>query len=321
MKIKYTFQVEGTFRLDRPKRFLADDGALVSVGLTRERLLRQVFIVYDVSPPYEQATLRPSSEEGVAGEITIPDPPRYDDALKVAARLEAKLAVFGVERIYAQCGGFEWVGETEEERLLARRLGSFHQSPGVPPEAFPVWRLGVFRAALRAPEVGPAFQFLLAYYRAGWTEVKRFRYVEAYFFFFLFIDALFAESNTKNNLMLAAFLRSAEFVGAVRAEIKNANSKGAGHGLTEQEAISKLVDTRGRLFHNPAKRSNKWNPDVQSTHAEDAMFLARVCGRVVRSRVWGARGERFPAFPTVADAGHAAYAGFLDAERALELGL
>ena len=97
MKIKYNFHVEGTFRLGTPRRFFFQD-ATVSVQLTNKSVLRKIFITFDVHGSFELPKILESGEEGIAGEIVIPQPPRADDARSIAARLEDKLSVFGVER-------------------------------------------------------------------------------------------------------------------------------------------------------------------------------------------------------------------------------
>ncbi len=315
MKIRYTFRVEGTFRLAKSRDIvLPDQNAILTPVLSTSRILKALSLTFPLGEPFELPTFRASAEPSIAAEIEIPLAPHQDSASECARRIEAYLSPLGVTAIDTEQPGVKWIPESEEDR---RRLSliSMSSEPGVPDGAHPVWRDAVLKKASRLPAPDTALHAQLGFFRSGWAQIKRFRYVEAYFLLFFFIEGLFGQGKIKTKPLEASFLASTELLNAILyAQAKRTSQRkqmDEWANLSAAEAVKKLITLRGFIAHNSSKRKEKWHPDEQSTHAADTMFLLDVATQIVTCRLWGERAEAMPAFPTVADEERLAFDRFL----------
>jgi hypothetical protein len=311
MKIKYSFRVSGIFRLSSARHLIVDSKE-IKLKFGKKKLLKSFSVTYKVCDTIPLPAIEPSSDPKVALRIVIPESPYRDEAIGLAQRIEANLSTFGIDGVDTQQPKVEWLPENDDERANLR-VFAFGPRAGTPVDTYPLWRFGVFKAAAQSANPEESVRSQLAFFRGGSAALRRFRYGEAFLFYFYFLEGLFGDSQIKTRSLQRAFLRSPLMTGAIRQELSFRKSKSLidnWSSLDERGAVDRLIEVRGFLSHNAGNRRLQWRPNEQSSLAPDANFISNVASVVANKLLWGANLESFPSSPVVKDAYHARYAQF-----------
>lgn len=146
----------------------------------------------------------------------------------------------------------------------------------------PIITYDFWTRAIMAAETGaPAFEASSVHVaRRAMTEG---RYIDAFRYAFLLIEAFYGEGKFKSAQLKAAFSSSDELKGFVAYVLKNPMPPKRRHGSPTERLLSSnpsveavlahLVDQRGFYFHGNARRVNAWAPHEQDT-AEALCLLA-----------------------------------------------
>jgi len=286
MKVRYTFDVSGEFRLTIARTLIIED-ATVTVELSPENVLRKLIVTFPLGPGEKLPSITPSTEAGVKMNFDIPSYKSIDHAIELARNLEDQLCVFGLDTVDTDSYVVEWIAETEDEKRQLL-ISQFRASQGVPDEFYALWRPSMLKAALLSRHRDETFRIQLSFFRAGWRETKQLRCAGAFMYFFFFIESLYGDNEVKTRQLVAAFCASTELSDATREALTTQSKKSPYASLSVAEAFQRMVDRRGFLFHNQAVRKREWAEPIHTEFAIDADLLRQVSSRIAIARLWPA---------------------------------
>lgn len=312
MRIRYRFPVQGMFRLSVP-RSSADGDAIVQAELTERGTMTGLVVTFPFPDWKDYEESEPIKRADGVFVLNVPDYPRLADAERIAKRIEARLTPFGVEEIATDQVTTNWVADSDDEKPHAE-LRHSSWSQGVPENAHALYRPGVLRAALRPRASDETWDLQLAFYRAAWAEVRRFQYVKAFSYFFFFLEGLFGDSQIKSDALKKAFREDVVFARALARALEIVKPRHTVTASDIEKAVSRIVDRRGFLFHNPSRRKEKWSPDDSSAYAADTMLLAHTASSIVLGREWPPDENALPTPSIVLDADRIMFDNFFKAE-------
>lgn len=309
MRIQYRFPVRGVFRLSSTRSCVVGD-ALVTSEVTAAGTMIGLVVTFPLPNWHEFAPPKVERQEDGILRIEMPEEPRLDDARRIAAAIEARLAPFGVEEIAVNEGSTDWLPDSdrEAETALARHTSL---RIGVPENAHSRFRPGVLRAAARPRELDPVWDLQLAFFRAAQIEMHRFQFVKAFFYFFFFLEGLFGGGQIKKAGLKQAFRESPDLVAALRRAMEGERANQSAATQEIEAVIDRIVDLRGFLFHNPKGRSEKWSPREQAAYAAEASLLAMTSNTIVLAKEWPAEENALPSPLSVVDADRINFDRFL----------
>lgn len=284
MRVSYKFDVEGQFRLTSARTIVLDP-ALVSVELSPENVLKKLIVTYKLPKDAELPAISGSQVDGVKLHVRFPSYEFSEHAVGIAKNLKDNLSVFGVHEVDTENFEIEWIPENQEDkkRLVANNVRT---SYGVPNAAFAMWRRSFFRQALMLENGGPTFRTQLSFFRSAFREYKLFNYAASFMHFFFFIESLYGDNAVKSRPLAASFLSAGELITEINSAVLGEEQGSPYAGKNPQDCIERIINQRGRLFHNQAHRKRDWGRAIHDEYQFDAVFLCRISSRVSLNRLW-----------------------------------
>lgn len=219
--------------------------------------------------------------------------------------LESLLSFYcGIHRIDWQFPDQEWIPENEEERTQLSVSG-FTASKRYDP-AFLEFRPDVFYRALIFRDKLEYLKIPMAFYREGDNHFNSFQYIEAYWKFYFFLEALYSNGKSKNDQVVKEFQKSREIrhgVEKIVAKIQSDPDKRhinnivslldkLGLVLSTDDVIAMLVELRGKLLHFSLKSTQvKGHPFNQMEFESAAYLIMAVCIECIVRLTSGPREE------------------------------
>jgi hypothetical protein len=226
---------------------------------------------------------------------TTTSDPQFQDVLDLVQFIES-IGSFhlGIRRIDWARAKYEWIPESDDER---RKLSLFAvesklqypQTP-VPVDPGTLYRLVRSRARL------DRYKIPMAFFREGVNDFRGFRYVNAFYNLYFFLEDLFGDGKTKNKQVEANFLASTELQQAVSQTVadfvspdKSRHRKNVKTFLTAEncdwtpQGVTRfIVQMRGNLHHYSQRSTKpKGHPLNQHEYESIAYLLQMICYRVV----------------------------------------
>lgn len=310
MKIRYSFPVSGVLRVRRSMPALAETG-VVRFGLTKSGLVRALTIAFPFPDWRGYQTAEIVDDGAGVPSINIRDYPHHDEAERIARDVEARLTPYGIDGIAIDEPTISMIPENAAEREVGERV-LFRRKVGIPVEAMPIAFGKILKNAARPRgQRDPGWDLRMELVRGAWREIRRFEYVKAYFYLFLFVDGLFGKGKIRSRDLEPALSQSVEFRTALRQAMEEVE---AHRPVSDPEAVAKikfLVNLRGHLFHGKSTVGRLWSPRETDNFAGATMLLARTANLVILGREWSADEGGPPAFPYMNDEVSDRYLGFV----------
>lgn len=300
MKIRYSFPVSGVLRVRRSIPAVASTG-VVRFGLTKSGLVRALTITFPFPDWQEYQAAEVVTGEGQVPTLNLPDFPHHDEAERIALDVEARLTPYGIDGISIGEPTITMIPENPAEREEGERV-LFQIKAGVPVEAMPIAFGKILKNAIRPRgQRDPGWELRMELFRGAWREIRRFEYVKAYFYLFLFVDGLFGAGLFKKEPLKDALRQSSEFRRAIHQSMGELGLPGRVSESDVDEKIGELVELRGRLFHGASAHRKLWSPRETKEFGEITLLLARAAGLVIMGREWPNEEGGPPAFPYMKD--------------------
>lgn len=127
----------------------------------------------------------------------------------------------------------------------------------------------------------------LCFFRLGWNAIDSGTPLEAYYYFWFFVERTFAAGKWRTEELVQQLLSSATLVAAIERVRTEWTGNSAGRpdaaavaalvGNSAQDVIRRLVVLRGDLHH--AKPTSTWHPGELDSIRLETAFLGTVCQR------------------------------------------
>jgi len=132
----------------------------------------------------------------------------------------------------------------------------------------------------------------LTFYQRGAADARAHRYIEAFYNFFFFLEYIFGNGKSGRKATVAEFLSQKLLVDTVEkvvkekafAEITSRQFVVKVCGMSTEDILMYIVDTRGTLHHPNKNRSTNWHPERQREFDEIATLLQFVCLEIATAR-------------------------------------
>ncbi|CTQ32197.1 hypothetical protein [Jannaschia rubra] len=140
----------------------------------------------------------------------------------------------------------------------------------------------------------------LSIFRMGEDLFQNCKYQEALRHFLLSLEHEFAEGKFRAADVEKIYYKSDSLVAAIKGAERHARYFVHGGDISEEtvldlltsrtpaNVIHWLVNLRGYLFHQSAKRAENWHPSLQISHKEEAILVRSILVTVIRDIVRGA---------------------------------
>lgn len=288
MRFRYTFDVQSHTRLDVGLRFTCD-GYNFRLAQENGRLTKII-----VTTPPSEVPLDWFMERDPASYIDPPDP-FFDKVQGWLRVIKGAFGLVGVADIALDECLREFLPSTTDEQLKMKTASIRYQR--FKRDELP---LGdhlpdqVVQCVLSYEVIGE-YEIPLEFQRRGRDDLHHERYVEAIFNFFFVLEYMFGDGQYQTAQLIANFQASPQLIDGL-AEARRQTSRqllGAdanarkkyqemyGDATDEQVIKTIVVDLRGYLHHQSAKRRRTWHPVLQKEYGVDAYFLGAVSQHVL----------------------------------------
>jgi hypothetical protein len=288
MHFRYTFDVQSHTRLDVGLRFNWD-GYNFRLDQEKRRLTKIIITTPHTEVPLEWFTIRHRPKY-----IDPPDPfvEKVQGWLRV---IRGSLGLVGVADINLDECLREFIPSTMDENLKMRTKSIRYER--FKRDELP---LGddlseqIVQCVLSYEDVGE-YEIPLEFQRRGRDDLHHERYVEAIFNFFFVLEYLFGSGQYQTNQVIGNFKASPQLIdGLAEArrqtarQLLNAHTDSLKHynekygEASDEQVIRRIViELRGFLHHQSAKRPRTWHPTLQKEYGVDAYFLGGVSQHVL----------------------------------------
>lgn len=223
--------------------------------------------------------------------IIIPKCPHFEDLVQIAQHIESFGAYwFEIKKIYWETPKRNWIPENDDEKkeLYIQNIEFDREYPKDLKEMHP----DVLKQIVKHREKFKYLVIPLSFYREGLNEYKSFRYINAIYNFYFFLEDLYGGGKTKNYLVEKNFKKSEHMKYAINETLKQFETafepkllNGLRQLLDEEncnynfEGITELiVKIRGTLHHFSQKSTKKTgNPFNQQDFHIPALLLMSIC--------------------------------------------
>jgi hypothetical protein len=290
MKCKYRFRVVGRIRLSANAPVLSR-GWLVQFEAAND-VLTHISVTVPLQSKQEWPIVTKAPRPGVGAHID-PKAPHLPFIQREMRTLQGLLSMFGLHSIDLNYPTLEWIPESDQERNELQLFGFEQKREEVPDNELRPVSFDLLARAVFASDAATDIDVPLAFFRRGMIDVVERDYIEAIYDFYFVLETLFADGRSKTAAVQESFRNSPALLAAVHEALANPNPMAsrkvtaqyrASYGtLSDEEALSKLVNLRGFLHHHSKSRRDSWHPDEQARFAPDALFLQDVAFNVVWS--------------------------------------
>lgn len=213
MRIRVSASVEGDATAQ--PAFTAEN-TQVRIGIETDDTSRVVKIWVDAPvPDYHNYLPSITVNQDRPHEISMPVPPQAEDLLNLLQYLESLGSFwFGIRRIHWAESELSWIPESPEEegQVHVHAFSSKLEYPGRPISL----DAGTLARLLTKKQQLQYLVIPMSFYREGVNEYRSHRYVSAFYNFYFVIEDLYGAGKTKNRQVLGAFLKSPQFMEAVK---------------------------------------------------------------------------------------------------------
>ena len=261
-----------TLEFDKYKMFVLSD---------KNKIVNELIIQRNVDD-YEKYLYKFVTVQQGEHELSIPKNPYYPEMIKLLQTIESIGSFWlGVKKIHWDNPTKAWIPETksEEEKIkvidfeLNKKYES-RQHEMTPQKISEIISLKEDFKHLIIP---------MAFFREGRNEYRSFRYINAFFNFYFYLEGLYGKGKTKNYQVKKAFEESEQFNYALSRTIKSLNNR---HIIKLKEFLKKencnfnnngviklIVNIRGVLHHFSQKSPKIQGHPLNQNEFETVAFL------------------------------------------------
>ena len=291
MRFRYTFDVQSNTRLDSTLQFTCD-GYDFRLQQENRRLTKIIVTSPNAIVPLDWFTLEHTL-------YTDPPDPFFEKVQSWLRVVKGALGLQGVADIGLDECLREFLPSTMDEnvkmqtksmqyqRFKRNQLALGHYIPEL-----------VVQCVLSYEAIGE-YEIPLEFQRRGQNDLLRGQYVDAIANFFFVLEYLFGNGQYQTKQLIKNFQRSSQLTDGLAEARRQMSQQLAGANLdaqqkyqqrygnaTDEQVIKTIVvEVRGFLHHQSAKRPRTWHPTLQRNYGVDAYFLGAVSQYVLMNLV------------------------------------
>jgi hypothetical protein len=257
--------------------------------------LREVLVTFEKLPESIAPSVNNNPQNDVAAEITFRCGTYILEAERFIRAWQTILTPYVLIEIDFDRVGQTYTPEPGEDTKIHAFSKSRRSLRNFGSEAFEV-----FAGAFLAAESAMSSIEEVSFYREAEIARRSGRFVDAYNGFFLFLETKIGEGKFKERDLIRLFLANGLLMNALREDLRqlgDTDNSGwpnlvhsNGKILPEEEIVGRIIRLRGKLRHHSLSNPNRWDPNKQNGHADDASFLGRLCFHIafneVTSKIW-----------------------------------
>ncbi len=276
MRLRVSAEAEGKALIPSAVTVLSGEYA-VSLFPGDDGLVSRIDVVKKTrAEDAELPTLEPTPDDRIKAHIHIPSSHDEDDLVDVLQHLESLGAFWlGFRRIRWENRKVEWIPETEEDKRRLSLLSHVHKETYKEQPVVP--RLEIVGELVGARERNRYLVIPMAFLREGVNEYRAFRYINACFQFYFYVEDLYAEGQWRTKQAKERLLASTHMLKAATKVVTELNTPSSqleraqierdlnekGHPFSPEGLIELIVDMRGDMHHfsqkDPRRRNNPLN--------------------------------------------------------------
>ena len=290
MICRYTFAISSKIALPASLEF-EDENHKFKFLAINGKLAKIVAEISGVKLPFSPTIA--SGSDGAMSHIKIPTDVGVGFLQFELRAIKGALYLWGVDDIDTKRPELEWIPETEEEKEETNIYSFSTKIEKSEEEVREDAPLDLLIRTIVSRRLFLEYEVPLEFYRRASEDLKKERYIEAFYGFYFVFEFLFGHGQFKKGILLSHYGNDEKVEEAIQAAINDPNPQVLSDtrlrgkyrstyiGKSKKEVLEHIIDRRGFLHHQSSLRSKNWTPHNDEEFAIDAFFLQMMSYKII----------------------------------------